>query len=202
MSLEKGKKDNQVKFDGNGDNQSPSIDFSFDAEYSEFEGYMTLAGHEQTDVHNMTGYGMVDLEIGDIVSGRPEITIFENNDKKDNGEYVRKYQSLRVRVIDGDEYVDLYANIPRRDENGFIENLTKFSNFYRTGFDLVFSFMRFLDENNVITPDGEEINRIKKVNIEAIGKFIDNMEYCRIKIIAGADENYDSFIIIDLKETI
>ena len=69
----------------------------------------------------------------------------------------------------------------------------------RTGFDLAFSFMRFLDETNVITPSGEEINRIPKINIQKICEKIDTMDYVKVKIIKGADEQYPSWIILDMK---
>lgn len=194
VNTEQGKKDEKT--------EQVSLDFGFEAEHSEFDGYTTIIGNEQRDVSNAVGYSIADLEIGNIVSGYSEATIFANEDKDIDGSYVRNYQSVRVRAIDGDEYVDLYANIPRRDEQGFITNLNKFQTFYRTGFDLVFSFMRWIDETMVVDENGEEINKINRVNIDNICKKIDSMEYIKIKIIKGADENYNSWIIMDMKEKI
>ena len=34
---------------------------------------------------------------------------------------MKNYQSIRIRLVDHNEYVDLYANIPRRDEKGFVK---------------------------------------------------------------------------------
>ena len=189
-------------FNDNGKNKSEEmLDFGFEADFTESE-YTTISGKEQRNLADATGYGIFDLDVGNIVTGYPEISIFENNEKNDAGEFIRKYQGIRLRVIDVDEYVDLYANIPRRNENGFIENINKYQNFYRTGFDLIFSFMRWLDESLVITTDGNEINRISRVNIDAICKKMDSMDFIKIKIIEGADADYNSFILMDMKETI
>ena len=174
--------------------------FGFDAEYSEFDGYTTISGNEQRDLDGFSFYNIQDFDIGDVINGFPEVTIFENNDKDENGEYERKYQSIRLRIIDMEEYVDLYANIPRRDAKGFISNLNHFMGFYRGGFDLVFSFMRWLDETNVYDENGETINKINSVNIDNICKKIDTMEFVKVKIIKGADENYPSWILLDMKD--
>jgi len=191
--------DKQEKIEGERVVEQSSIDdFGFDAEYTESE-YTTISGKEQRNLQGATSYNIGDIEIGNIVTGYPELVIFPNNDKDENGEFKRNYQSVRIRAIDHDEYVDLYANIPRRDENGFIEGLNKYSNFFRTGFDLCFSFMRWLDETNVVTSDGEEINRINKINIDNVCKKIDSMDYVKIKIVKGGNDGYNSFIIVDMK---
>lgn len=177
--------------------------FGFEAEYTENTGYTTISGKEKTDVTNYTGYYIGDIEIGQTVTGKVEVDYFQNNDKDEiTGEYSRKYQNIRVRVIDEEEYIDFYANIPRADENGFITGLNKNFEFFRTGFDLVFSFMRFIDETNVVTADGEEINRINRVNIVNIAKAIDKNERVKIKVIKGANEDYHSWIILDLQKEI
>lgn len=175
--------------------------YGFDAEYTENTGYTTISGKEQIPVNDKTGYYIGDLEIGQMVTGKVEVAYFQNDDKDElTGEFVRKYQNIRIRVIDEDEYVDFYANIPRADENGFITGLNKYFEFYRTGFDLVFSFMRFIDETNVITANGEEINRINKVNIVNIAKAIDQHDLITIKVVKGANEEYNSWIITNLKK--
>ena len=125
--------------------------------------------------------------------------LFDNNEKDENGEFVKGYQSIRFRILDEQDYVDLYANIPRRNEKGFVSNISKFSGFFRTGFDVCFSFMRFLGEENVVNASGNEINRITKINIEAVCKKIDSMDNVTFKVIKGANEDYDSFILLDMK---
>lgn len=174
-------------------------EFGFIGEVTEDE-YTTVSGKEYRDMNRATKYDINDFELGNIINGYPEITIFKNMDKDDNGEFVRKSQSVRLRIIDGDEeYVDLYANIPRMDDDGFIENLNKSFGFMRTGFDLCFSFMRWIDETNVVTPSGDEINSIKKINIMNICKKIDGFNWVKVKIIKGADEQYPSWILLDMQ---
>lgn len=174
-------------------------EFGFTAEFK-LDEYTTISGKEYRDMGKATQYNIKDFDIGNVINGYPELTIFENNDKDDKGEYVKNYQSVRLRIIDGDEeYVDLYANIPRRDTNGFVEKLNKGWKFMRGGFDLAFSFMRWVDETNVVTPTGEEINYINKINMDAICRKIDSMEWVKVKIVEGADEDYPSWIILDIK---
>lgn len=174
-------------------------EFGFTAEFTPDE-FTTISGKEYRDMSMATKYTIQDFEIGNIINGYPELTIFPNNEKDDEGNFKDNYQSIRLRIIDGDEeYVDLYANIPRRDADGFIENLNKSWNFMRTGFDLCFSFMRWVDETNVVTPNGEEINKITKINIDRICKKIDSMDWVKVKIIKSNDEKYPSWILLDMK---
>ena len=164
------------------------------------EDYTTITGKEYKDMQNATGYNIKDFEIGNTVSGYPEVTIYDNDEKDEKGEYKKKSQSIKLRIIDGeDEYVDLYANIPRRDKNGFVENINKSFNFMRSGFDLCFSFMHWVDETNVIAPNGEEINNIRKINIEKICEKIDTMDYVNVKIIKSKNPEYPSWILLDMK---
>jgi hypothetical protein len=73
---------NQISFD----------DLDFEAEYEEDRQFFTISGKEYMDVHDWEKYGMYDLEDGKEISGIPEITYFENKD--------RKSDSLRFRVAD------------------------------------------------------------------------------------------------------
>lgn len=174
-------------------------EFGFAAEFKPDE-YNTISGKEYRDMGNATQYNINDFDIGNVVNGYPEISIFRNMDKNDKGEFEKNYQSIKLRIIDGEnEYVDLYANIPRMDEDGFIENLNKGYKFMRGWFDLCFSFMRWIDETNVVTPSGEEINNIRKINVENICKKIDSFDWVKVKIIKGASDEYPSWIILDMK---
>lgn len=175
-----------------------SLDFGFEAEYSEFDGYTTITGKEQKDLPKENGATLDEFAPGTEIDGYPEVTIFDNNDKNGDGEYKKKYQSVRIRLIDDDEYVDLYSNIPRRTSDGFISNLNEGFDFFRTGFDLVFSFMRFLDETSVLDENGR-INRIKKVNIENICKSIDGYDRVSVRVTNGADNGYNSFVILNME---
>ena len=167
-------------------------DLEFEAEYEENLEYKTITGREQVDVSEFEPMKTYELDIGDEFEGAPEVTIFKNNDKK--------YDSLRIRVIDGDEYLDSYANIPKPDEIGYITNIRKGFDFYRTAFDFVYSILRWKDETNVVDSNGEEINVIKKVNIITFAKFIDQKERIGIRITEGnSDSDYNSWIIYKIE---
>ena len=168
----------QIKFD----------DLEFEATYEEEKTYLTISGKEYQDVQSWEQYKMYDFAPGEEVDGTPEITHFENKDKK--------YDSLRVRVLDDGEYADLYINIPKPDSKGFITNIRKGFDFYRTAFDFIFSVLRYRDESNVIDSNGEEINTFKKVNIINFAKYVDQMSHIYVKITEGNESSdYDSWII-------
>lgn len=181
----KTKKNEQVSFD----------DLEFEAEYVENEGgqvYYTISGKEQEYEPTWEKYSMRDLDVGDDMEGRPEITHFVNDDKK--------YDNLRVRVMDDGEILDCYVNIPKPDKNGFITNIRKGFDFYRTAFDFIYSVLRWKGEGNVVDSNGEEINRFNKVNIIAFAKFVDQMERIGVRITEGnEDTDFNSFIIYKME---
>ena len=183
MSL-KTKETEQVQFD----------DLEFEASYEEDIEYTTISGKEYMPVNDWEKYNIHDFDVGEHISGIPEITHFENKDKK--------YDSLRVRLLDttGEEYVDLYINIPKPDKKGYITNIRKGFDFYRTCFDFIFSILRWRDETNVINNDGEEINTFGKVNIMNFAKYVDQMNKVDVKITEGnKDSDYDSWIILNME---
>jgi len=167
-------------------------DLEFETEYTEDNGYNTISGKEQTNVQTFEKLSIYDFDIGDDITGLPEISHFKNDD--------RKSDSLRVRVINEDEYVDLYVNIPKPNEHGVITNIRKGFDFYRTAFDFIYSVLRWKDERNVVNAAGEEINVIKKVNIIKFAKFVDQMDNIGIRITEGNIESeYNSFIIYKME---
>ena len=169
-------------------------DLDYEASYDEDVEYTTISGKNYMDVGVFEKYGMYDFDVGDEIQGIPEITHFENKDKK--------YDSLRVRIIDdtSDEFADLYINIPKPDKQGYITNIRKGFDFYRTAFDFVFSVLRWKDETNVVNTDGEEINKFGKVNIFNFAKFVDQQNRIYVKIIEGnKDSDYNSWIILNME---
>ena len=167
-------------------------DLEFEAEYEEERTFTTISGKEQHDVYDWEPMKAYELDIGDEMSGIPEITIFENKDKK--------YDSLRLRVLDDGEYLDCYVNIPKRDKLGYITNIRKSFDFYRTCFDFIFSILKWRDERNVVNNDGEEINKFSKVNIVNFAKFVDEKTRITVRITEGnSDSNYNSFQIIQME---
>jgi hypothetical protein len=170
-------------------------DLEYEAEYAENGGgqvYYTISGKEQQYEPTWEKFTMRELDVGDDMEGRPEITHFVNDDKK--------YYNLRVRVMDDGEILDCYVNIPKPDERGFITNIRKGFDFYRTCFDFIFSILRYRDEANVVDKDGEEINHFKKVNIITFAKYVDQMSRIGVRITEGnKNSDYDSWIIYKME---
>lgn len=174
-------------------NEKEQITLDFEAEYEEEITYTTISGKEYMDKHDWTKYTIHDLEPGEEVEGIPELTYFTNKDKK--------YDSLRVTVADDGEYVDLYVNVPKPDKLGYITNIRKTFDFYRTTFDFIFSILRIRDERNVVNKDGEEINKFTKVNILNFAKYVDQMSRIGVRITEGnSDSDYNSWEIYKMME--
>ena len=165
-------------------------DLEFEAEFveddeMETKKFYTISGKESWYEPTWEKYGMQDLDIGDEFEGRPEINIFENDDKT--------YNALRLRVMDDGEMVDIYINYPKK-EWPYVKNINKGFDFYRKCFDFIFSVLRLRDERNVVDNKGEEINRFKTVNLESFAKYVDSMERVGIRITEGnTDSEYNSF---------
>ena len=174
-------------------NEQISFDeLEFEAEYTENDGYTTISGKEQTNVQEYEKMRIYDFDIGDDIRGCPELSHFKNDD--------RKSDSLRVRIINEDEYVDLYVNIPKPDELGYVTNIKKSFDFYRTAFDFIYSILRWKDETNVVDSNGEEINVFKKVNIINFAKFVDQKEQIGVRLTEGNSESeYNSWIIYKME---
>ena len=171
-------------------------DLEFEAEFVdddelETKKFYTISGKESQYEPTWERYGMQDLDVGDEFEGRPEINIFENEDKT--------YNALRLRLMDDGEILDLYINYPKKDYP-YVKGINKSFDFYRKCFDFIFSILRWKDETNVVTSQGEEINRFGKVNIENFAKFVDSKNRVGIRITEGnADSDYDSFIIYKME---
>ena len=171
-------------------------DLEFEAEYVdedqiETEKFYTISGKESWYEPTWEKYTINDLDVGDEFEGRPEINIFENDEKS--------YNALRLRVMDDGEMVDLYINYPKKDFP-YVTGINKGFDFYRKCFDFIYSVLRWKDETNVVDKDGEEYNRFKKVNLEMFAKFVDSMERVGIKITEGnSDSDYNSFIIYKME---
>jgi len=180
----KSKKEGQISFE--------DLMEDFEAEYTEEIEYTTISGKPQTNVQTFDKLSIYDFDIGEDITGKPEITHFKNDD--------RKYDSLRVRIINEDQFVDLYINIPKPDNKGFVKNIRKEFDFYRTAYDFIYSVLRYQDEANVVDENGEEKNNFKKVNILLFAKYVDQMENIGVRLIEGnSDSDYDSWIIYKME---
>ena len=184
--IEEVKKEAQVSFD----------DLEYEAEYVdedelETKKFYTISGKESYYEPTWEKYNIKDLDVGDEFEGRPEINIFENEEKT--------YDALRLRVMDDGEILDLYVNFPKKDWP-YVKGINKGFDFYRTCFDFIFGVLRWKSETNVVNDDGEEINRFGKVNLENFAKFVDSMDRVGVRITEGnADSDYNSFIIYKME---
>ena len=171
-------------------------DLEFEAEYIDedeisVKKYYTISGKESWYEPEWEKIKASELEVGDEFEGRPEINIFENEDKT--------YNALRVRVMDDGEILDLYVNFPKKDYP-YVKGINKSFDFYRTCFDFIYSILRCRDERNVADKNGEEINRFNLVNLETFAKYVDGMERIGVKITEGnMDSEYNSWQIYKME---
>lgn len=162
------------------------------------------------DTDGLDKISINDLDIGVEVDGMPEFVIFDNSDRTNNDGSKRKWDSLCCHLVDIEEtdeygeqtgeYVEAYLPIPRPDENGVITNL--FGNgFYHGAFNLIYSYLRTLDESNVLDSNGNIINTIKKVNIVKLVETLNKYDKMEIKVMKGAngDTNYLTFMITNMQ---
>ena len=173
-------------------------ELEFEAEYDENQGeqqtYYTLSGKEQQYNPDYEVTKNYECDVGEYIEGTPEITIFEKKDKS--------YDALRLRVIDdvGEEILDCYLNFPKWDENGYVENITKSFDFYRTCFDFIYSVLRCRNEKNVVDKNGEEYNKFSRVNLKTFAMYVDQMKEVTVKITEGnSDSDYNSWEIIKME---
>ena len=109
-------------------------DIEFEAEYVDEEElenggqkFLTISGKESWYEPTWEKYGIQDLDVGQTMEGRPEISIFENEDKT--------YDALRLRVMDDGEILDLYVNYPKK-HYPYVRGINSKFDFYRKCFDL------------------------------------------------------------------
>ncbi len=186
MSLGNNQKIEEILFD----------EIEFEAEFvdedkSSAKKFYTISGKESFYNPSFEKYGIQDLDIGDTFEGKPELTIFENEDKS--------YDALRLRIIDDGEILDLYVNYPKKNYP-YVKGINKTFDFYRKCFDFIFSVFRYQGEGYVVDSNGEEVNYFKKINFEMLAKYVDQHDRVGVRITEGnSDSEYDSFIIYKLE---
>ena len=173
-------------------------DIDFEAEYIDEEEleemsvkkYYTISGKESWYEPEWDTFNVSELDVGVTMEGRPEINIFENEDKT--------YNAFRLRVMDDGEILNCYLNYPKKDYP-YVKRINKGFEFYRPLFDFIYSLLRMKDERNVVDANGEEVNMFNKINIEMLAKFVDQHERIGVKIIEGVNPDYNSWIIYKLE---
>ena len=173
-------------------------DIEFEAEYIDEEEleemsvkkYYTISGKEQQYEPEWESFNVSELDVGVTMEGRPEITIFENEDKS--------YNAFRLRVMDDGEILNCYLNYPKKDYP-YVKRINKGFEFYRPLFNFIYSLLRMKDERNVVDENGEEVNMFNKINIEMLAKFVDQHERVGVKIIEGVNPDYNDWVIYKLE---
>ena len=185
-AIEEVKEVEQVSFD----------DLEFEAEFVDEDDlapkkFYTISGKEQQYEPEWEKYSIRELDVGTTMEGRPEVCIFENEDKT--------YDALRLRILDDGDIVDCYLNFPKKDYP-YLKGINKGFDFYRTCFDFIFSILKIRDERNVVDSKGEEINRFKQVNLETFAKYVDSMTRVGVKVTEGnPDSEYTSWEIYKME---
>ena len=197
----KSKKDEELPFpiddvDEATDEQISFDDLEFEAEFVDEDDlapkkFYTISGKEQQYEPEWEKYSIRELDVGTTMEGRPEVCIFENEDKT--------YDALRLRILDDGDIVDCYLNFPKKDYP-YVKGINKAFPFYRTCFDFIFSILKLRDERNVVNAKGEEINRFKQVNLETFAKYVDSMTRVGVKVTEGnPDSEYTSWEIYKME---
>lgn len=185
-------------------NEEPTVeqisfdDIDFEAEYIDEEEleemstkkYYTISGKEQQYEPEWESFNVSELDVGVTMEGRPEITIFENEDKS--------YNAFRLRIMDDGEILNCYLNYPKKDYP-YVKRINKGFDFYRPLFNFIYSLLRMKDEKNVVDANGEEVNMFNKINIEMLAKFVDQHERVGVKIIEGVNPDYNDWVIYKLE---
>lgn len=144
-----------------------------------------------------------DLKVGNEVTGEPDFAIYINDEKEINGvKYEEKnWDTVNMRLFgeDGTDYLEVYINIPKIDEDGFIRNIHEKNKFYNNCFNLIFGFMRHMNEDSLVDADSETgfINFFKKINIKYLVEKLNEVTDIQIKVTEGQN-NYNGFIITEI----
>ena len=173
-------------------------DIEFEAEYIDEEEleemstkkYYTISGKESQYEPEWESFNVSELDVGVTMEGRPEITIFKNEDKS--------YNAFRLRILDDGEILNCYLNYPKKDYP-YVKRINKGFEFYRPLFNFIYSLLRMKDEKNVVDANGEEVNIFNKINIEMLAKFVDQHERVGVKIIEGVNPDYNDWVIYKLE---
>ena len=162
--------------------------------------YTANTGSFLIDTNGLDKISINELDVGTEVDGQPEFVLYDNSDKTNNDGSPRKWDSICFHLIDieevdeygeqSGEYIEAYLPCPRPDENGNITNV--FGNgFYHGTFNLIYSYLRTLDETNVLDAQGNIINTIKKINIVKLLDILNKLDHMDIKVMKGENGNTD-----------
>ncbi len=142
-----------------------------------------------------------DLKPKTKVTGEPDFAIWINDEKEINGQKydAKTWDTVNMRLFSDEDYLEIYINIPKVDENGVIHNIHKKNKFYENAFNLIFGYMRLANEDAVIDPDSDDgfIDHIKKINIKYLVEKLNELTDMEIKVTDGQN-GYHGFIITEI----
>lgn len=143
------------------------------------------------DINGYERYNISEVPVGTSVYGRLSLRLFENEDEE------KGYDNLAINIIDDDneEVVRCYCNIPHKTKW-----INKSSDFYRTTFDFIFSYLKLTDETLVLTSHGDEINSVNvDIDWEEFIEYLDDKNVTVLTTEGNKDSDYNSFIITKLE---
>lgn len=165
--------------------ESDVMDFGMEAdvvEENEFEKYTLLKSI---------------AEVGTKYGGKPTIDITRDV-VVDEIPKKYSYAFLTITNETAESYLNIRMNFPKMDKDGYIHNLNKKFEFFREGFNFVLSLQKIISPESIINPKtNEEINFIKKFNMEQALNYVASKEHVDIEVTHGPeDSEYNSFRIL------
>ena len=182
MALKNKTNNNQISFD----------DLSCEGAVNEV--YTTITGKEQAYLPEYEVYKTYECDVGDELTGYPEVSIITKKEKS--------YDTLKLRIIDeiGGEILEAYANFPRPNENDLIKRLDKDFDFYRNAFDFIYGVRKCQGERYVLDKNGDEYDAWTNLDFIGHAKLVDQMSKVTVKITEGnEDSTYNSWEIINME---
>jgi len=167
------------------------------------EDYVPRRSTKDPHGNALTKVKLDDLKVGKEVIGEPDVAIYINDEKEINGVKYdeKKWDTANMRLFseDGTDYLEIYINIPKVDEDGFIHNIHQKNKFYNNCFNLIFGFMKHMNEDMLIDSESETgfVNYFKKINIEYLVEKLNEFTDIKIKVTEGQN-NYNGFIITEI----
>lgn len=156
--------------------------------------YTTITGKPTEYLPDYELFKAHELDIGDWIEGRPELSIITKEGKT--------YDAVHLKVKDdsSEEILDCYCNYPRADKEGFVKGLTRDFDFYRNAFDFIYSVLKTRGDKYVLDKNGEEYTKFKRVDFLGFCKLVDQMSKIRVEITEGnPDSEYNSWMITSME---
>ena len=156
--------------------------------------YKTVTGRKTDYKPDYELFKAHELDVGDWIEGRPELSIVTKEAKN--------YDAIHLKIYDdaAEEILDCWANFPRADKEGFVKGLTRDFDFYRNAFDFIYSVLKTRGDKYVLDKNGEEYTKFNRVDFLGFCKLVDQMSKIRVEITEGnPDSEYNSWMITSME---